>query len=67
MPRPKSEITKAGKAVGVRLTQNEYEAYAELGGGKWLRSFLREHYKYLLESNAAKTAKNPTQNELDLV
>ena len=53
--------------MGLRLTQNEYEAYAELGGGKWLRSFLREHYKYLLESNAAKTAKNPNQNELDLV
>lgn len=53
--------------MGLRLTQNEYEAYVKLGAGKWLRSFLREHYKYLIESNAAETAKNPNQNELDLV
>jgi hypothetical protein len=40
MPRPKSELTKNGKIVGVRLTQSEYEEYMKLGGGKWLRKHL---------------------------
>ena len=42
MPRPKSELTKCGKTVGVRLTQSEYEEWIKLGGGKWLRKFLQE-------------------------
>ena len=42
MPRPKSELTKCGKTVGVRLTQSEYEEWLKLGGGKWLREFLQE-------------------------
>jgi len=66
VPKLKSEITKAGKTIGVRLTPNEYEAYMEIGGIKWLRPFLKDHYKLMVETNAAKTIKNPNQNELDL-
>jgi hypothetical protein len=42
MPRQKSELTKSGKAVGVRLTKTEYEEYELLGKGKWLRKLLQE-------------------------
>ena len=42
MPRPKSELTKCGKTIGVRLTQSEYEEYAKLGAGKWLRKLLQD-------------------------
>lgn len=42
MPRPKTELTKSGKAIGLRLTQSEYEEYMKLGGGKWLRKLLQE-------------------------
>jgi len=42
MPRPKSELTKSGKTIGIRVTQSEYEEYMKLGGGKWLRSFLKD-------------------------
>lgn len=42
MPRPKSELTKSGKAVGIRLTQSEYEEYIKLGGGTWLRKLLQD-------------------------
>ena len=37
MPRPKSELTKNGKTIGVRVTQSEYEEFMRLGGSKWLR------------------------------
>jgi len=37
MPRPKSELTKNGKVIGVRVTEKEHEAFMRLGGGKWLR------------------------------
>ena len=42
MPRPKSELTKSGKTIGVRLTQSEYEQWMKLGASKWLRKFLQE-------------------------
>ena len=42
MPRPKSELTKSGKAVGIRLTESEFEEYKRLGASKWLRKFLQE-------------------------
>jgi hypothetical protein len=42
MPRPKSELTKSGKAIGVRVTQSEYQQYMKLGGAKWLRKLLQE-------------------------
>ena len=42
MPRPKSELTKSGKTIGVRVTQGEYEEYIKLGGGKWLRRVLKD-------------------------
>ena len=42
MPRPKSELTKSGKAIGLRLTQSEYEEYMKLGGGVWLRKLLQD-------------------------
>ena len=40
MPRPKSELTKSGRTIGVRVTQSEYEEFVRLGGGKWLRKQL---------------------------
>jgi hypothetical protein len=43
MPRPKSELTKSGKAIGLRLTQSEYEEYMKLGGGAWLRRLLQDN------------------------
>jgi hypothetical protein len=42
MPRPKSELTKSGKTIGVRLTQSEYEQWIKLGASKWLRKLLRD-------------------------
>ena len=42
MPRPKSELTKSGKAIGIRVTQSEYEEYIKLGGGTWLRKMLQD-------------------------
>jgi hypothetical protein len=42
MPRPKSELTKSGKTVGIRVTQSEYEEYIKLGGGKWIRKLLQD-------------------------
>jgi hypothetical protein len=42
MPRPKSELTKSGKAIGIRVTQSEFEEYMKLGGGKWIRKLLQE-------------------------
>jgi hypothetical protein len=42
MPRPKSELTKNGKIIGIRITQSEYEQYMKLGGAKWLRKLLQE-------------------------
>ena len=42
MPRPKSELTKSGKAIGIRLTQSEHEDYERLGGGKWVRKLLQD-------------------------
>ena len=40
MPRPKSELTKNGRAVGVRLTQSQYQEWKRLGATKWLRKTL---------------------------
>lgn len=42
MPRPKSELTKSGRAIGVRLTQSEYKQWVKLGASKWLRKLLQE-------------------------
>ena len=42
MPRPKTELTKSGKAIGLRVTQSEYEEYMKLGGGTWLRRMLQD-------------------------
>jgi len=43
MLKPKKrELTKNGRTVGVRLTQSEYEEWAKLGKGKWLRAFLKD-------------------------
>jgi len=42
MPRPKSELTKSGKIIGVRVTQSEYEQWLKLGASKWLRKLLQE-------------------------
>jgi len=42
MPRQKSELTKSGKTVGIRVTQSEYEEYMKLGGSKWIRKLLQD-------------------------
>jgi hypothetical protein len=42
MPRPKSELTKSGRTIGVRVTQSEYEQWVKLGASKWLRKLLQE-------------------------
>jgi len=42
VPRPKSELTKSGKTIGIRVTQSEYEEYMQLGGGKWIRKLLQD-------------------------
>jgi hypothetical protein len=42
VPRPKSELTKSGKTIGVRVTQSEYEQWLKLGASKWLRKLLQE-------------------------
>ncbi len=45
MPRPKSELTKNGKTIGVRLTSSEYAEYERLGKSKWLRQLLLQSIK----------------------
>jgi hypothetical protein len=45
VPRPKSELTKNGKTIGVRLTPSEYEEYVKLGKSKWLRKELSNKLK----------------------
>ena len=42
MPRPKTELTKSGRAVGIRLTESEYQQWLKLGATKWLRKLLQE-------------------------
>jgi hypothetical protein len=42
VPRPKSELTKSGRAIGVRLTDWEFQEWVKLGGYKWLRQKLME-------------------------
>jgi len=43
MPRPKSEMTKSGKTIGVRVTASEHEEWIKIGGAKWLRKLLQEN------------------------
>jgi len=45
MPRAKSELTKSGRAIGVRLTESEYQEWVKLGAARWLRSLLQESKK----------------------
>jgi hypothetical protein len=45
VPRPKSELTKNGKTIGVRLTPSEYAEYERLGKSKWLRKELSNKLK----------------------
>jgi len=41
MPRPKSELTQSGRAIGIRLTEWEYQEWKKIGGAKWLRGVLK--------------------------
>ena len=41
MPRAKSKIT-GGPVIGLRVTEEEHEVYKKLGGGRWLRAYLRD-------------------------
>ena len=45
MPRPKTELTKSGRAIGIRLTESEYQQWLKLGATKWLRKLLQEYKK----------------------
>jgi hypothetical protein len=45
MPRPRSELTKSGRTIGVRVTQTEYAAFKSLGGSKWVRKMLADEVK----------------------
>ena len=54
MPRPKSELTKSGRAIGVRLTQSEYEQWIKLGASKWLRKLLRDKKDAVKVQNGGK-------------
>jgi hypothetical protein len=49
MPRPKSEITDSGKAMGMRMSAWEHETYMTLGGNKWLRATLKAHRMKLVK------------------
>jgi hypothetical protein len=40
VPRPKSELTKNGRAIGIRLTQSMYQEWVKLGATAWLRKQL---------------------------
>lgn len=42
MPRPKSEITKGAKMLGVRLTPSQHEEFKRLGGSAWFRKMLAQ-------------------------
>lgn len=42
MPRPKTELTKSGRQIGIRVTESEYEQWQQLGGGTWLRKLLQD-------------------------
>jgi len=42
MPRPKTELTKSGKAITIRVTASEHEEWSKIGGSKWLRKLLQE-------------------------
>jgi len=42
MPRLKRELTKNGRAIGVKLTQSEHDEWVKLGKAKWLRAFLKD-------------------------
>jgi len=42
MPRAKTELTKSGRTIGIRVTQSEHEEYIKLGGGKWIRKLLQD-------------------------
>jgi len=42
MPRPKTELTKSGRAIGIRLTESEYQQWLKIGATKWLRKLLQE-------------------------
>jgi hypothetical protein len=41
-PRLRRELTKNGRAIGVKLTESEHNEWVKLGKGKWLRAFLKD-------------------------
>jgi hypothetical protein len=45
-------MTYSKKAIGVRMTEWEYQEWVRLGGTKWLRAFLKES-KRKAEQNAS--------------
>jgi hypothetical protein len=55
MPRAKSEIT-GGPVIGLRVTEEEYEVYKKLGGGQWLRAYLRDIVERRKEDAKANSA-----------
>ena len=55
MPRPKSELTKSGRAIGVRVTELEYQEWIKLGGTKWLRAKLKANRQKSLNDKRPET------------
>jgi len=55
MPRAKSEIT-GGPVIGLRVTEEEYEVYKKLGGGRWLHAYLRDIVERRKEDAKANSA-----------
>jgi len=58
MPRPKSEMTKSGRAVGVRMSEWEYQEWVRLGGTKWLRQQLMDSKRKQLMVKENKVEQN---------
>ena len=58
MPRPKSDLTKSGRAVGVRMSEWEYQEWVRLGGTKWLRQQLMDSKRKQLMVKENKVEQN---------
>ena len=58
MPRPKSDLTKSGRAVGVRMSEWEYQEWVRLGSTKWLRQQLMDSKRKQLMVKENKVEQN---------
>ena len=63
MPRPKSEITRSGRAVGVRMSEWEYQEWVRLGATKWLRQQLMDSKRKQLTTQEKRDGQTLQRNE----